>query len=479
MIIVYMSTGPSDVKYKEVFMNDEKLITLSMNTPFINIKDFDNGLTGIKENDEPVLLDDDKYTRIVTKYKNFPDDLTEETVTDEHNLPVKAGVAYFVTYKLNDNNILSEGAKVGNLRRAIEFPSSSEEDRHIDPSFFENFIHDYEITSKKKDILMKQINEMNTNFEVIYKYFTQEDPEMEVNDNTPASILMMKKLKIPKFEQKENNLWRINANIYKMFDRLVTLVPQIKRMMETQVQEDYNIQRWYNFVQNYGNSIFSTIDLLNDENNSPKYLYYQSEIGNDYFTIEGFSDHFFRKVKEIGITGQQKQELYCCDWFTREQKSHFHEKAFLTFDGSNILLGDEYKVDGKNVYIAPDGKEYINGTKDGKVVPVQVFYNKESKLGAQQSDIGNSGNLKFTLLQFGNYKTLSELAQNIGYSTWDTIASSIPVFYSNVGIGKATSAYAKYGEGKVNWFTANRKFGGKRITRRKRKEKRRSTRKRR
>jgi len=473
MIIVYMSTETSDVKYKEVFMNDEKLITKTTIVESYNINNDDNGLTGIKENDEPVLLDTTNYERIVTKYKNFPDDLTEEQVTNEHehNLPGKAGVAYFVTYKLKDN-ILSEGAKVGNLRRAIEFPSSSEEDRHIDPSFFENFIHDYEITSKKKDILMQQIKEMNTNFEVIYKYFTQEDPNTELTENTPPSIRMMQKLKIPKFEQKENNLWRINANIYKMFDRLVTLVPQIKKMMETQVQEDYNIQRWYNFVQNYGNSVLNiTTDLLDNIDSNPKYVYYKSYIVDD-FNIEQFSNYFFTKVKEIGITGKQKQELYCCDWFTRDQKSHFHTKAFLTFDGSNILLGDEYKVDGHNVYIAPDGKEYIK--KDNNEV-VQVYYNKKSKLRAQQSDIGNSGDLKFTLLQFGDNTTLSEFAQNIGYSNWEWVASSIPWVGSNVGIGKATSAYAKYQEA----TNASRKFGGKRITRRKRKQKRRSTRKRR
>ena len=240
-------------------------------------------------------------------------------------------------------------------------------------------------------------------------------------------------------------------------------------MMETQIQEDYNIQRWYNFVQNYGNSVLNTgIDLLNNTNNSPKYLHYKSEIGND-FTIEQFSDYFFRKVKEIGITGQQKQELYCCDWFTRDQTSPFHKKAFLTFDVSNILLGDEYTIDGSGVYIAPDGNEYIK--KDGEAV--QVYYNKKSKLGAQQSDIGNSGDLKFTLLQFGNEKTLSELAQNIGYSFWDWAA-----VYSNVGIGKANTAYTKYQEAK-DAKDARRKFGGKRVTRRKRKQKRRSTRKRR
>lgn len=450
-----MTTLSSDVKYKEVFMNDEKLITqTNILDETYNIDNYDNGLTGIKENDEPVLLDADNYERIVTKYRNFPDDLTEEKVENENQLPAKAGVAYFITYNLKD--ILSEGAKVGNLRRAIEFPSSSEEDRHIDPSFFENFIHDYEITNKKKDILMKQINEMNTNFEVIYKYFTEQEPETEENENTPASSIMMKKLKIPKFEQKGNNLWRINANIYKMFDRLVTLVPQIKRMMETQVQEDYNIQRWYNFVQNYGNSVL--------KGNDPKYSHYESEIQEE-FTIEDFSDYFFSKVKEIGITGQQKQELYCCDWFTREQKSHFHEKAFLTFDGSNISLGDEYNVDGNNVYIAPDGNEYI--TKDNN--KVQVYYNKKTKLGAQQSDIGNSGDLKFTLRQFGDEKTLSELAQNIGYTTANMLGS---YFGSNVGTGKATSAYAKYEK-------RPGKFGGKRVTRRKHKQKRRSTRKRR
>lgn len=461
-----MSTGTPDVKYKEVFMNNEKLITLPMTATTININEFDNGLTGIKENDEPVLLDADKYTRIVTKYKNFPDDLTEEQVADDINLPVKAGVAYFVTYKLKDN-ILSEGAKVGNLRRAIEFQTSSEEDRHIDPSFFENFIHDYEITNKKKEVLEKEIEKMNTNFEVIHKYFTGVDPDEEESGNVSESIQLMKDLKIPQFEKNQNNLWRINANIYKMFDRLVILVPQIKKMMETQIQEDYNIQRWYNFVQKYGNSVLSGHNTLLSDNNTPKYSHYESEIKED-FTIEDFSDYFFRKVKEIGITGKQKQELYCCDWFTRDQTSPFHEKAFLTFDGSNILLGDEYTIDGSGVYIAPDGNEYIK--KDDK--EVQVYYNKKSKLGAKQSDIGNSGDLKFTLLQFGDEKTLSELAQNIGYSYFDAAASSLPWVYSNVGIGKATSAYAKYGQ-------RQGKFGGKRITRRKRKQKRRSTRKRR
>ena len=434
------------VKYKDIFLSVDRVETLPSRVDDQDISN-ESELIGITENDQPVpLVLGTDYERTIKKYKAFPHDLTEVEYTPTENKYdfTNEGTAYFIYYSLKDTmkartapDIVANFEK--NNRRIIESYTPDEDKRHANPSFLHALIHDYEITTKKKEAINEDISELFYDFDLIHKYFQEEDP----NDANASDSFKekMAALNITQFEQSTlqdndgDGLWKINANIYKLFDRLVKKVPEIQERMRTK-SVDYNLKRWDDFVTEY---------LKTKGKDSAE------------FNLSEEKKIFYEEFKAHNVSDQQKKELYALKWYTRYEKDEekFEVKVDITTDKgtSNISFGKNYKVDDEVIFLKPDGKTYVKeGQQEVRVYWIDARGNNNKK----GSTLGYQKGLTTRIEKDNMYDTFKASGtEDDSTSRW--------FWGTTVATGKKLGPNA----------------GGKRITRRKHKQKRRSTRKRR
>lgn len=248
------------------------------------------------------------------------------------------------------------------------------------------------------------------------------------------------------------DLYEIDKPTGDLLDQICTKMGQIQKSFnDGHLGYDYTVELWRTFVGKY-------IESKANENST---IYYGKQIAQDRSEMMKI---FFHKCKDK-ISNEQIKELYTLmayddNFVKRVILDTNDENGDLTMKGDLLSLGKNYMVDGtEQVYLDNAGFPVLdNGTK-------LEWYN----IGKDVKDAA-TGNLGFRRL------TNAEAAEK-NYKL-----RSMHRFYSNyvtkTDWGWDAHKMGEYGKGDI-LIDKNKGFGGKRVTRRKRKQKRRSTRKRR
>jgi len=456
MIIVYMADTATS-PYTDIFMKYDKVMTFSRSSRIddTTIGDGTNDLIAIeKATGNQIILPGDYYTRKIKEYMGFPTNLAEKEVKTlplDSNIP---GKVYFIYYELTRDGIkeLGGGENFKNdFRRIVQVHTDDETLRQANPSFERAKIHDYEITTKKKEDLLPRVNKIADYFSQIQNYF---------NENSGVTI---DSIAVEDFTE-NNGLWKIKEPIYKLFNYLAYEIPEIQKSMQTK-SGTYNLVRWYDFVTAY-------------------------LIGRGSTNLDVDRATFFKECKDKNVSDEQKRELYALQWYTRNSKDEkkFERKVELVIDEKSRNGSTETVIQLKNYNVnkltlsinaTETGEVYID--KDGKTVSIptsgsmweSVYW--ENEIVTENSEFSAFGDLTYVNTELVRRKKPSGTGGG-------PVQILHPTMYEQFKAVAPTTIMDSNGNTIAIQEELNKQTGmagGKRVIRKSRKQKRRSTRKRR
>jgi hypothetical protein len=444
--------------YTDIFMKYDKVMTFTKGNSIddTTIGDGKSDLIAIENaTGHQIALPDKYYTRKITEYMDFPRNLEEKEVKGSLDSS-EEGKVYFIYYKLTADGRTDIGPHFktfeDDFRRIVQVHTDDETLRQANPSFDRAKIHDYEITTKKKDDLLPRIDEITNYFKAIHEYFS-EAPGVKIDG-----------IEVEPFKV-NNGLWKIKAPIYKLFDYLVREIPEIQKSMLTK-SGTYNLVRWYDFVTAYIDGKSSTTTDLDTDRAK-----------------------FFKDCKDKNVTDEQKRELYALQWYTRNSKdqSKFEKKVELIIDQKSrsggametVIQLKNYKVNKLTSSSDATVTDEVYIDKDGKTVSIpssgpweQVYWENETV--TENSEFSAFGDLTYVNTDLVRRKKPS--------SSGAPVQILHPTMYEHFIAVAPTTIKDSSGRIVAKQEYLNKTSGmagGKRVIRKSRKQKRRSTRKRR
>lgn len=449
----------------------EKLVTLE--NPNGEIKDAETGSVTIKS---------------VKYYKN---NLTQEVpitsgISDTTEFRFIPGRAFFIDFEWNppssDPKYDPTMTKL-NASFILECFSPEIEKRDIKPGSKYYKRNTYEATNTKKIEVENEIEDNIKHLQNLVRYLTNApvggdlyeivNPLSGGPSETPDHEIIFGKGTTSIDDNKTTNgIYNIPANVIKTLSRVSTNVENIKKIMDTSYyKQNYSIDRWREFVNNYVLNLMNVTsggdtelkrELLDGQqkleditpipSGAPEWVPSSATLG-----LEGNMDKFFAACKSGSVTSLQKRELYSLAAFDPDfVKLVYFDMSTPSgnINESGIMsLGPNYKFGKEQMYLNADGF-LVDST--GRTY---FWTNAASSTGKHDETEGQ--------ISFAEDDSLATPKPNIGMLTGTRTPGMLRMFQhknKNVATG---------------YSDIDMSFGGKRKTKKRRTHKKRSSRKRR